>query len=46
MIEKGLSAEAVAVLEPVLTLSGSNEEKLAVMRKVMASSEIRTVAIF
>ena len=39
MIEKGLSAEAVAVLEPVLTLSGSNEEKLAVMRKVMASSE-------
>ena len=39
MIEKGLSAEAVAILEPVLTLSGSNEEKLAVMRKVMASSE-------
>ena len=39
MIGKGLSTEAVAVLEPVLTLSGSNEEKLAVMRKVMAGSE-------
>lgn len=39
MIGKGLSTEAVAVLEPVLTLSGSNEEKLAVMRKVMAASE-------
>lgn len=39
MIEKGLTPEAVAVLEPVLTLNGGNAEKLAVMRKVMASSE-------
>ena len=39
MMEKGLTPEAVAVLEPVLTLSGSNEDKLAVMRKVMAGSD-------
>ena len=39
MVEKGLTPEAVAVLEPVLTLSGTNEEKLSVMRKVMAGSE-------
>ncbi len=39
MIGKGLTPEAVAVLEPVLTLSGSNEEKITVMRKMMAASE-------
>ena len=38
MREKGLSDEAIAVLEPVLTLSGSNEEKIAVMRGIMGSS--------
>ncbi|MBP5397741.1 MAG: histidine--tRNA ligase [Bacteroidales bacterium] len=32
MAEKGLSAQAVAVIEPVLTLSGDNREKLAVMK--------------
>ncbi len=32
MAEKGLSAEAVAVIEPVLTLSGDNRAKLAVMK--------------
>lgn len=40
MMEKGLSAEAVSVLEPVLTLQGSFSEKLAVMRSLMASSEV------
>ena len=39
MMEKGLTAEAVAVLEPVLTLQGSFAEKLAVMRSLMAGSE-------
>lgn len=38
MMEKGLSAEAVAKLEPVLLLSGSNSEKLATMRNLMADS--------
>ena len=32
MMEKGLTAEAVAVLRPVLLLSGTTEEKLATMR--------------
>ena len=40
MMEKGLSAEAVAKLEPVLTLEGSFEEKLAVMRGIMADSQV------
>ena len=40
MMEKGLSADAVAVLEPVLTLQGSFAEKLAVMRGLMAFSEV------
>ena len=39
MLQKGLTPEAVAVLEPVLTLSGSNADKLSVMRGVMAGSE-------
>lgn len=38
MMERGLSAEAVAKLEPVLLLSGSNSEKLATMRNLMADS--------
>ena len=32
MIEKGLTAEAIAVLRPVLQLSGTKEEKIATMR--------------
>ncbi|MBO4475118.1 MAG: histidine--tRNA ligase [Bacteroidales bacterium] len=35
---KGLTEEALAVLRPVLLLSGPFEEKLAVMRKLMAPS--------
>ncbi len=32
MLEKGLPEQAVAVIEPVLTLSGDNREKLSVMK--------------
>jgi histidyl-tRNA synthetase len=39
MREKGLTDSAIAVLEPVLTLSGSTEEKLAKMRSIMSDSE-------
>ena len=35
MMEKGLTAEAVAVLRPILQLTGSTEEKLALMRGIM-----------
>ena len=38
MLGKGLTPEAVAVLEPVLTLSGTTAEKLSTMRRVMAAS--------
>ena len=38
MIGKGLTPEAVAILEPVLLLSGSNDEKLATMRSIMSTS--------
>ena len=36
MAEKGLSAEAIAVIEPVLVLSGSNAEKLAAMKALFS----------
>lgn len=35
----GLSEEAVEKLQPIITLSGSNEEKLETMRRVLAESE-------
>lgn len=36
----GISEEAIAKLQPVTTLSGSNEEKLKVMEDFLASSEV------
>ncbi len=39
MIERGLTEEAVARLEPVLKLEGSNEEKIAAMREVLKDSD-------
>ena len=39
MREKGLTDSAIAMLEPVLTLSGSTEEKLAKMRSIMSGYE-------
>lgn len=35
-----ISEEAIAKLQPVITLSGSNEEKLKVMEDFLASSEV------
>lgn len=35
MREKGLSDEAIAVIDPVLTLSGNTAEKIAAMRNLM-----------
>ena len=39
LAERGLSAESIACIEPVLTLTGSNEEKISRMRKLLAGSE-------
>lgn len=40
MMEKGLSGQAVAVIEPVLLLSGTTEEKIAVMRELMGGKSV------
>ena len=36
MAEKGLTPEAISVIRPVLTLSGTTAEKLALMRELMS----------
>ena len=42
MREKGLGDEAIAILEPVLTLNGTNGEKLQTMRGIMGASQTGT----
>ena len=37
--EKGISEEAIQKLQPIILLSGSNEDKLAKLREVLAVSE-------
>ena len=39
LFEKGLTPEAVALIEPVLTLTGTTTEKIARMRTLLAASE-------
>ena len=39
LLEKGLPEEAVARLQPIIQLQGSNEEKLQVLRRELAGSE-------
>ncbi len=39
MAEKGISAEAIEKIQPILQLSGSNFEKLEQLKTVLASSE-------
>ena len=38
--ERGLSAAAVEALQPILNLSGSNEDKLRDLKRILAGSEI------
>ena len=38
--EDGISEEAIQKLQPIINLSGSNEEKIQTMREVLAGSEI------
>lgn len=40
LFEAGISEEAITRLQPILTLSGTNSEKFAAMRTVLAESEI------
>lgn len=37
--EKGISAEAISRLQPIICLSGTNSEKLSTLRQVLAQSE-------
>ncbi len=39
LAEDGISAEAIEKLQPIIKLSGSNAEKLATMKQVLAGSE-------
>lgn len=40
LIERGLSNEAVAALQPILNLSGSTKEKLTALKTILAGSKI------
>ena len=40
LAERGLSAEAVAALQPILNLSGTTAEKLSALKTILAKSEI------
>ena len=39
LAENGISAEAIEKLQPIIKLSGTNEEKLTIMREVLCDSE-------
>ena len=39
LVDKGLSQDAINTLRPLLTLSGTNEEKLATLKSLLAKSE-------
>lgn len=40
LIEKGLSQDAINTLQPLLSLSGTNEEKLTTLKSLLTNSEI------
>lgn len=40
LLEKGLSAEKIELLKPILLLQGDNRQKLARLREILAASEI------
>jgi len=40
LVERGLNAEQVAALQPILNLSGTTADKLAALRTILATSEI------
>ncbi|MCM1319435.1 MAG: histidine--tRNA ligase [Muribaculaceae bacterium] len=45
LAEKGLTAEQIEALRPVLTLSGSNSDKMSVMARMLQGSEEGTLGI-
>mgnify|MGYP001240449281 CR=1 FL=1 len=45
LLSKGITAEAVQKLQPIIQLSGSNFDKLATLKEVLASSEIGLLGV-
>ena len=45
LAEKGLPQQAIETLRPLLTLSGTNDEKLATLEKLLATSQVGTKGI-
>ncbi len=45
LLERGLSQEAVAKLQPILSLTGSNEDKIKTIRQLLAASETGTKGV-
>lgn len=39
LLERGLSNEAIDILQPVLSISGSNEERISTIKTILANSE-------
>nr|WP_320118297.1 histidine--tRNA ligase [uncultured Marinifilum sp.] len=40
LVEKGISAKAIETLQPIILLAGTNSEKIAKLKELLASSEI------
>lgn len=40
LLAKGISPEGIARLQPIIQLAGTNDEKLAVLKEVLAGSEV------
>ncbi|MDR0863907.1 MAG: histidine--tRNA ligase [Candidatus Symbiothrix sp.] len=45
LASKGIAAEAIVKLQPIILLSGSNREKLSTLKTVLQSSEIGTKGV-
>lgn len=45
LLDKGLSARSVEQLQPILSLSGTNEEKLTTIAEVLASSQVGMLGV-
>ena len=45
LVERGLSAEAISKLQPILALEGSNEEKLNTIAQLLAGDEVGTKGV-
>ncbi|MGQ1908610.1 histidine--tRNA ligase [Marinifilum sp. RC60d5] len=40
LVEKGISAKAIETLQPIILLAGTNSEKIAKLKELLASSEV------